>query len=171
MLKQILSDIRLYRQNYPGFFIVSVLVLVLYASQFLIKTEITPLGYFSLYSNRAMPQNAYYQILPVDTLNKRPKDIYQLKGTSFLMMEILPTRYEILANSDHCNQMNHRLRRIGLGDNNLEDCQQLQRFRKWLPVYASRIGMDLRGAELMQVGFNNGKIVDIAHVKDSAIFQ
>ncbi len=171
MLKKILSDIRLYRQNYPRFFIVSVIVLMLYASQFIIKTEITPLGYFSLYSNRAMPQNAYYQILPVDTTSQEPKDIYQLNGTAFLMMEILPTRYEILANSDHCNQMNHRLRRIGLGDDNTTDCQQLQSFKKWLPIYASRIGFELKGTQLMQVGFNEGKIVEIKHVKDSAIFQ
>lgn len=171
MLKEILSDVRLYRQNYPRFFIFSVVVLMLYASQFLIKTEITPLGYFSLYSNRAMPQKAYFQILPMDTQTQTPKDIYRLKGTAFLMMEILPTRYEILANSDHCNQMNHRLRRIGLGDDNTADCQQLQNFRNWLPVYASRVGINLKGTQLMQIGFNEGKIVEVKHVKDSAIFQ
>lgn len=171
MLKKILSDVRLYRQNYPRFFIFSVVVLMLYASQFLIKTEITPLGYFSLYSNRALPQKAYFQILPLDTQTQTPKDIYQLKGTAFLMLEILPTRYEILANSDHCNQMNHRLRRIGLGDDNMVDCQQLQNFRNWLPVYASKIGLDLKGTQLMQIGFNEGKIAEVKHVKDSAIFQ
>ena len=171
MIKKIMSDVRLYRQNYPRFFIFSAVVLVLYASQLLLKTEITPLGYFSLYSNRAMPQKAYYQILPLDTQTQIPRNIYQLKGTAFLMMEILPTRYEILANSDHCNQMNHRLERIGLSDDITTDCQQLQNFRNWLPIYASRIGMALNGTQLMQVGFNQGKIVEIKHVKDSAIFQ
>jgi hypothetical protein len=67
--------------------------------------------------------------------------------------------------------MNHRLRRIGLGDDNMVDCQQLKNFRNWLPVYASRVGMDLKGTQLMQIGFNEGKIAEIKHVKDSVIFQ
>ncbi len=171
MLQQWKNDVLVYRKKYPGFFLFTCIILFFYGLQFAIKTEITPLGYFSLYSNRALPQSSYSQILPYDTIKQAPINIYELKGTQFLMMEILPTRYELLANSDHCNQMNHRLRRIGLGDNNTSDCQNLQRFREWLPIYASRIQLDLSHAPIKNIAFSQGNIVDIKDVKDSAIYR
>lgn len=171
MLQQWKNELAEYRKKYPGFFVFTCIVLFFYGIQFAIKTEITPLGYFSLYSNRALPQTSYSQILPYDTVKKAPVNIYDLKGTQFLMMEILPTRYDILANSDHCNQMNHRLRRIGLGDNNASDCQELQRFREWFPRYAARLGVDLTHAPVKSISFNAGKIVDINNVKYSAIYR
>jgi len=167
----IFSDIRLFKQHHPKFFWFSTLVVVLYFSQFILKTEITPLGYFSLYSNKMQEQKAYYQILPFDTIRQEPINIYQTNGTGFLMMEILPTRYEILANSDHCNQMNFRLQRLGLRDNNLYDCQNLKSFKDWMYLYAYRQGIDMRHAELRMLGFKNGVLIDNKPINDSSLFR
>ncbi len=171
MLKSTLNNISDIRKSHPGFFKFSVIVLSVYALQMLIKTEITPLGYFSLYSNPMEEQTAYYQILPYDTVQKKPLNIYNTSGTGFLMLEILPTRYEILANSDHCNQMNHKLRRIGLGDNNLQDCQHLTSFKTWFKTYANSHGIDMKHAVLLNCGFKDGELKEIKAINDTAIFK
>ena len=52
------------RKSNFGFFVFVLVVFVLYAIQLALKTEITPLGYFSLYSNETPKMDAYSQILP-----------------------------------------------------------------------------------------------------------
>lgn len=146
------------RKTDPGIFRFVCLVFLLYGLQLILKIEVTPLGYFSLYSNVTPAQPAYYQILP--EVNGKPLNIYRAKGSGFLMMEILPTRYKILSESDHCNQMNFRLRRIGLGDNNNTDCNELKKFDAWFRIYAGRQGFELEEEYgLFEYGFLNGKMI------------
>ncbi|MCC6817606.1 MAG: hypothetical protein IT245_01765 [Bacteroidia bacterium] len=164
MFRRPINDIALLKKSHPRFFLFSVFVLVLYAAQLLIKTEITPLGYFSLYSNAMEEQASYHQILPFDTVNKKLINIYQAKGTGFLMLEILPTRYDILSKSDHCNQMNHKLRRIGLGDNNFEDCQKLSNFNSWMTIYGQRQGFNLSPTILVDCGFKDGQLIEMNRI-------
>lgn len=166
MLRRLISDSAKLRKEHPKFFWFSILVLAFYALQMVIRTEITPLGYFSLYSNPMQEQESYHQILPYDTLAQRPVDIYKTPGTGFLMMEILPTRYDILKHSDHCNQMNHKLRRIGLGDDNLEDCIRLMEFDRWFKRYGVVQGLDLSNTILMDCGFKNGKLIKMKRLDD-----
>lgn len=169
MIKTSIEKIKILWRQSPLFFIFSLIVLGLYGLQMLIKTEITPLGYFSLYSDPAFEQTSYAQNTPVK--GNEPINIYNLRGERFLMMEILPTRYEILANSDHCNQMQHKLKRMGFSDNNCCDCNQLRGFNTWFKEYAFRSGVDTIGFELKTGYFKNGKIIKLEHVKDSAIFK
>lgn len=171
MFRRQLDDIAILRKEHPAFFRFSVFVLGLYALQMLIKTEITPLGYFSLYSNPMKEQASYHQILPYDTVKAAPVNIYEVKGTGFLMLEILPTRYDILANSDHCNQMNAKLRRIGLGDNNLSDCQDLRIFRTWFSAYARLRGLQMNNTVLLDCSFRNGKFIGTTAINDSKLDQ
>lgn len=146
------------RKTDPGIFRFACLIFILYGFQLILKIEVTPLGYFSLYSNVTPTQPAYNQILPA--VNGKPLNIYTANGSGFLMMEILPTRYKILSESDHCNQMNFRLRRIGLGDNNDRDCHELKKFNKWFRVYAGRLGFELGDDyDLYEYGFLNGKMI------------
>lgn len=160
MLKKKMRELRDIRNNHPFFFFFSHGVILLYVLQIVLKTEITPLGYFSLYSNPAYPQTSYSQILPAYPGSETPVNIYDAKGTGFLMLEILPTRYDILRRSDHCNQMNPKLQRLGLYDNNSHDCRELEKFHDWLPVYMQRIGMPLSGPyELRDFGFKNGSLI------------
>ncbi len=148
------------RKSNFGFFVFVLVVFVLYAIQLALKTEITPLGYFSLYSNETPKMDAYNQILPSSGEDNVPVDIYQLPGTGFIMMEILPTRYQILKNAENCNQMNHKLKRIGLIDNNTCDCEQLKQFSAWYKVFASRQGIELSNRyKIKEFGFLNGEIV------------
>lgn len=171
MLKPTLNHISEIKKSHPAFFIFSVVVLSVYALQLLIKTEITPLGYFSLYSNPMQKQATYHQILPFDTIENRPLNIYEAPGTGFLMLEILPTRYEILANSDHCNQMNHKLRRIGFGDNNLHDCQNLKAFKNWFKDYATWQGINMQNAVLLDCGFSQKQIKVTKQINDTALYK
>jgi hypothetical protein len=167
MFEKKIRELRDIRKNHPFFFFFSHGVIFLYALQILLKTEITPLGYFSLYSNPAYPQIAYSQILPAYQGSEKPVNIYEAKGTGFLMLEILPTRYEILRRSDHCNQMNHKLQRIGLYDKNTRDCAELEKFHEWLPVYMQRIGLPLHGPyELRDFGFKNGALIHSKPIGD-----
>lgn len=163
MFRQLLTDVRKAKELSPGFFRFSVLVLVLYAMQMVLRIEITPLGYFSLYSNQMSEQQAYTQILPQQS-DSLPLNIYAGAGDQFLMLEILPTRYQILVHSDHCNQMNHKLERIGLKDNNCCDCDKLASFNQWFKVYAHRAGLDSTGLQLREYGFKKGKIVNIHEI-------
>lgn len=169
MLRSIFEKLKWQWKQAPLFFVFSLIVLGLYGLQMVIKTEITPLGYFSLYSDPAFEQASYAQNLPVK--GDQPIDIYQLRGERFLMMEILPTRYEILANSDHCNQMQHKLKRMGISDNNCCDCKQLKNFNPWFKQYTFRLGVDTVGFELKTAKFKNGKLINLEHVKDAAIFK
>lgn len=146
-----------------GRFTVFVLVTAaLYICQLIFRVELTPLGYFSLYSNFT-PDAAYYeQILPVGKDDGIPLNIYSTDGSGFLMHEILPTRYQVLKGSDHCNQMNHKLQRIGLSDENTADCERLKNFRQWYAGYAHRHGMPDSGKwELKVCGFKNGKLLNM----------
>lgn len=171
MFRRQLEDIANLRKEHPSFFWFSVVILSLYALQMLIKTEITPLGYFSLYSNPMKEQASYRQILPYDTVKAAPVDIYRVKGAGFLMLEILPTRYDILANSDHCNQMNAKLRRIGLGDNNLTDCQDLKAFNTWFANYARLRGLQMSNTVLLDCSFKNGIFMGGKTINDSNLYQ
>jgi hypothetical protein len=147
------------RQTHKRFFGFVCSVLLLYALQLVLKTEITPIGYFSLYSNRTPAQSAYNQILPSSDSGKVPENIYLVNGSGFLMLEILPARYQILSASDHCNQLNHKLQRIGLYDANTGDCEALKRFHSWFRLYAERIGLKLDAAYTLQdCGFINGQL-------------
>ena len=88
----LLNYLRQCRKSSFGFFVFVLIVFGVYAVQLVLKTEITPLGYFSLYSNSTPKLDAYTQILPSVGEANIPVDIYQLPGTGFIMMEILPTR-------------------------------------------------------------------------------
>lgn len=171
MLGRITNNIANLKKEHPAFLVFATIILSLYFMQMMLKTEITPLGYFSLYSNEMKEQNAYYQILPYDTVKHQIVDIYSAKGAGFLMMEILPTRYEILANSDHCNQMNNKLRRLGLGDNNVSDCQNLKKFKSWMKVYGHRQGFDFEHIVLRNCGFKSAKLLEMNNINDSAIYK
>lgn len=156
----IINYLKQCRKSNLGFFVFVLVVFVLYAIQLVLKTEITPLGYFSLYSNETPKMDAYSQILPSAGEDNVPVDIYQLPGTGFIMMEILPTRYQILKNAENCNQMNHKLKRIGLSDNNTCDCEQLKQFSDWYRVFANRQGIELSDRyKILEFGFLNGEIV------------
>lgn len=164
----IVQYLRQIKRTHKRFFAFACSVLSLYGLQLLLKTEITPIGYFSLYSNRTPVQTVYRQILPVSA-NGKPEDIYRVKGSGFLMLEILPTRYQILSASDHCNQMNHKLQRIGLYDDNTDDCAKLNRFHTWFRLYAGRIGMNLDTAySLNDYGFINGRLKSQNTIKTDA---
>lgn len=159
------------RKSNPILFYSSFVILGLYALQILLRIEITPLGYFSLYSDPMKEQPTYHQILPFDSAREKPINIYNVPGTGFLMLEILPTRYEILAGSDHCNQMNHKLRRIGLGDNNCCDCDKLKAFEHWFGVYMKRQDLDVKAFKLKLCGFKDGRLKELKDVNDTAIFK
>ena len=155
----IINYLKQCRKSNLGFFVFVVVVFFLYAIQLVLKTEITPLGYFSLYSNATPKLDAYTQILPSAGEDNIPADIYQLPGTGFILMEILPSRYQILKNSDHCNQMNHKLKRIGLSDMNTCDCEQLKQFSAWYKVFAKRQGIELSDHyKIKEFGFLNGEL-------------
>jgi hypothetical protein len=156
----ILNYLKQCRKSNFGFFVFVVVVFVLYALQLVLKTEITPLGYFSLYSNETPKMDAYSQILPSTGEDNVPVDIYQLPGTGFILMEILPSRYQILKNAENCNQMNYKLKRIGLIDNNICDCENLKRFSVWYKVFAKRQGIELSDSyKIKEFGFLNGQII------------
>ena len=162
----IINYLKQCRKSNLGFFVFVVVVFVLYALQLALKTEITPLGYFSLYSNATPKMDAYTQILPSAGEDNVPVDIYQLPGTGFIMMEILPTRYQILMNSENCNQMNHKLHRIGLSDRNTCDCENLKQFVNWYKVFAKRQGIDLFDHyKIKEFGFLNGEIIRVKDVE------
>jgi hypothetical protein len=159
MLKEKIDAIKSVRKDHPCFFYFACCVICLYLLQFVVRTEITPLGYFSLYSDPAYPQASYKQVLPAK--GNAPMDIYNVKGTGFLMLEILPARYDILRKSDHCNQMNPKLQRLGLSDNNTTDCARLDRFHDWFAIYMGRIGLKAdTSCRLRDFGFRDGKLLD-----------
>jgi hypothetical protein len=170
MFKRKFSELSTIKKNHPVFFFCAAFIIFLYGLQFVLKVEITPLGYFSLYSDPAYTQKSYPQILPVCMKGRESKhslglkadfdSIYEVKGAGFLMLEILPTRYDILRKSDHCNQMNHKLQRLGLHDENSRDCEALGEFEKWFSTYKRRLGINSGPCMLMDVGFKNGKIID-----------
>ena len=162
----LLNYLRQCRKSSFGFFVFVLIVFVVYAVQLVLKTEITPLGYFSLYSNSTPKLDAHTQILPSVGEDNIPVDIYQLPGTGFIMMEILPTRYQILKGSENCNQMNHKLKRIGLSDNNACDCEKLKQFTTWYKLYAKRQGIELSEQyKIKEFGFLNGKIISVHDVQ------
>jgi hypothetical protein len=159
MLKKNIDAIKSVRYKHPRFFYFASCVILLFLLQLVIKTEITPLGYFSLYSDPAYPQASYKQVLPAE--NNMPLDIYSVKGTGFLMLEILPARYDILRQSDHCNQMNHKLQRIGLSDKNTTDCARLGQFHNWFASYMGRLGLQTDTSyQLLDFGFKDGKLLN-----------
>ncbi len=148
------------RKNHPFFFFFAASVIFLYGVQLLIKTEITPLGYFALYSDPAFPQEAYIQALPASSPDHKPVNIYNTKGQGFLMLEILSTRFFILGKSDHCNQMNHKLQRLGLGDNNNTDCRELEKFHQWFQTYLKKQGINIKDNYLLnEFGFKDGRLI------------
>ena len=124
LIQRIITDIRVFKHKYPLFFYINGLVILVYLFQFLVKTEITPLGYFSLYSQAAVKQKTYSQNLPFNQLTNQPIDIYNSKGTAFLMHEIVTTRYEILGNSSFCNPQFDKAKKLYLPATN--DCGKLQ---------------------------------------------
>lgn len=171
MLRQKIDEVRAVRKQHPRFFWFAVVVLFLFGLQMVLKVEITPLGYFSLYSDPAYPQKEYKQFLPVNVVRKPNTvstkvdlmNIYKAPGTGFLMLEILPSRYDILKRSDHCNQVNHKLQRLGLHDNNQSDCKQLEEFNKWFDIYLERINMKEKGMTclLMEASFSHGEFINL----------
>lgn len=147
--------------NKPSFFVFVVIFFLLYGLQLVFRTEITPLGYFSLYSNSTSSSESYKQILPTDIASNSPINIYKYKGSVFLPLEILPTRYEILRKSENCNQMNYKLKRFGFTDRNTNDCEELKRFKSWFKIYAARQGLilDDKNWSLDEYGFLDGKLI------------
>ena len=160
MFKKKLHEIKALKKTHPSFFLFAAGILILYFAQFAARTEITPLGYFALYSDPMKAQETYKQILPACPAGSATgiANIYKARGQGFLMLEILPTRYDILLKSDHCNQMNHRLQRLGFHDTNKTDCDELTRFREWFNVYMDRIGIDSESCEPVEFGFRDGEV-------------
>ena len=154
------------RQNSPMFLRFVLGLFMVYLFQLISKTEITPLGYFSLYSNATPRMSSYPQILPSVGNGNLPLDIYQLPGTGFIAMEILPTRYQILKHADHCNQMNFKLQRLGFSDQNKCDCEKLKLFQSWFLKFAHRQGIELSpNYQLKEFGFYNGQLLNVKNVE------
>jgi hypothetical protein len=62
--------------------------------------------------------------------------------------------------------MNHKLKRIGLSDNNTCDCEKLKQFTTWFKVYAKRQGIELsEHYKIKEFGFLNGKIIRVNDVE------
>lgn len=159
---KLLKDFLIYTyKNKPSFFVFVIIFFLLYGLQLVFRTEITPLGYFSLYSDATSTSKSYKQILPTDLARNSPINIYKFKGTAFLPLEILPTRYEILRKSENCNQMNFKLQRFGFTDRNTTDCEELKRFKQWFKLYAERQGLILKDENwsLDEYGFLDGKLI------------
>lgn len=141
--------------------VLAVVMAVFYLLQFLFRIELTPLGYFSLYSDPTPALPFYSQALPSDEQGK-PINIYRNNGSSFLMYEILPTRYEILSGSEACNQMGYKLRQFGIELKDTADCVRLRQFDAWFSTYAHRTGLG-RIHSVKKYGFLDGKLI---HVED-----
>lgn len=124
----------------PLYGALAISVSLLYLMQFILRIEITPLGYFSLYSDPTPAMPYYTQALPADEKGN-PVNIYKGKGSSFLMYEILPTRFKILSESENCNQMGYKLRHFGIQLSDTEDCKSLRNFDIWFAKYAERSGL------------------------------
>jgi hypothetical protein len=166
MFLQLKHRIKEFKKDYPFFFIVYVLVFVLYAGQLLLRMEITPLGYFSLYSQPMMPQTSYVQNLPFDKKKNLPIDIYHTNGTSFLIFEIVPTRYEVLSNAPFCNPAYQKLKQFGVSFNN-EECQNLKSFEDWFYTYCKSQNLEMPSREdfeIRQCYFKNGKLLSSAPI-------
>jgi len=160
MLRKHINALKAIRKNHPLFFFFALMVIGLYGFQLLAKIEITPMGYFSLYSDAAYPQEAYFQVLPEENKSGKPYNIYRTPGTTFLMLEILPTRYDILRRAEHCNPMNPKLKRLGLYDGNTCDCDKLEAFHDWFPVYLQRVGLHIsEDYDFKNFGFKNAAYI------------
>jgi hypothetical protein len=152
--------------KHPFFFVLYVLISILYVGQLILRMEITPLGYFSLYSQPMLPQDAYVQNLPFDKKQNQPIDIYNTSGTSFLMLEILPTRYEVLSNAPFCNPAYEKLKQFGMSFNN-EECQNLKSFEDWFYTYCKSQNLEMPSREdfeVRQCYFKNGQILSSAPI-------
>ena len=166
LIQRLITDIRVFKHKYPLFFYINGLLIIVYFIQFVIKTEITPLGYFSLYSHAASQQKTYSQNLPFNQLTKQPIDIYNSKGTSFLMHEIVTTRYEILGNSTFCNPQFDKAKKLHLPVSN--DCEKLHEFRKWYYQYCINNYIQVPPFEYFTVKkcyFSVGKLIGFEDVK------
>lgn len=166
MIQRIITDIRVFKHKYPLFFYLNGFLILVYLSQFVIKTEITPLGYFSLYSQAASQQKTYSQNLPFNTLSNQPINIYNSKGTSFLLHEIVTTRYEILGNSSFCNPQYDKAKKLHLPVAN--DCDKLQEFRKWYYQYCINNHIQVPSFEYFTVKkchFSEGKLIGFEDVE------
>ncbi len=172
MIKTKILDLKLIRKEHPFFFFFGAGLLFLYGLQFALKVEITPLGYFALYSNPSYPQASYQQILPIKGSEDQESkvdfvNIYDSKGMGFLMLEILPSRYQYLRKSDHCNPANHQLLRLGMYDANSTDCDQLQKFDKWFNIYMQRLNVfdSFDTCLIMEASFKDGELIEWTAIK------
>jgi len=166
LIQRIITDIRVFKHKYPLFFYINGLVILVYFFQFLVKTEITPLGYFSLYSQAAVKQKTYSQNLPFNQLTNQPIDIYNSKGTAFLMHEIVTTRYEILGNSSFCNPQFDKAKKLYLPATN--DCGKLQEFKKWYYQYCINNHIQVPSFDYFTIKkcyFSEGKLISFEDVE------
>ncbi len=166
LIQRLIIDIRVFKHKYPLFFYINGLLILVYLLQFVVKTEITPLGYFSLYSQSTSKQKTYSQNLPYDLIKNQPINIYNSKGTSFLIHEIVTTRYEILGNSTFCNPQYDKAKKLHLPVTN--DCGKLKKFRQWYYQYCINNDIQVPSFEYFTVKkcyFSEGKLIGFEDVK------
>lgn len=150
------------KTQHKRFFYFAIIIGCLYSAQLLLKFEITPLGYFSLYSNYT-PHEAYYeQILPFDAEGK-PINIYASSGTKFILAEILPTRYALIKNSPNGQPNSQRLMQLGLPHHNESIC--LQQFPKWYRQWLIANGYLTLSDSLFICGFSQGQLIHKRYVE------
>lgn len=158
-----LSQIFYLKKHHPRFLALTISLLFLYGLQFLLRSEITPFGYFSMYSDPAQPLKFYTQIIPADSAGK-PIDIYNNSWSSSFMFETLPARYNALIQKKNCSQFNYKLAFWGL-QNQANDCENLKPFKTWFVKYAHATNLDLpANYKLINFGFKNAQLINNAEI-------
>jgi len=167
MLRQFINRINGFYKKYPSFFYLYCVVFLLYFFQIITKIEITPLGYFSLYSQPMHPQTAYEQILPFNLKTNLPINIYESNGGAFLPLEILPTRLEILGNKKRDVEIENLRGKIGYSASSIEIKSQ-EAFKKWYYNYCISTNVKLpefQYFELRKCYFKNGNLMSSEPLK------
>jgi hypothetical protein len=150
------------KNHHKGFFVFTLIVASLYLSQLLFKFEITPLGYFSLYSQYTPKLPYYEQILPVDEKGQ-PINIYEAPGTGFILREILPTRYWVINNSPNGQPLSDKMQKLGLHFHSEKDC--LNGFPKWYKTWLKANGHTSVKDSLFLCRFNQGQLIQKQYVQ------
>jgi len=162
-----LDDWKAIKRKSPAFFYLSCFIFILYLAQLVLKIEITPLGYFSLYSHGAVEEPSYKMHLPSGP-DSLPLNIYEARGTAFLPLEIFPERYRVLKQTLNANQMDAKLKKMGIHtkQSGQNDFNNLSKFKFWYPLYLNRLGFDTQQVKVREFGFKKGEIVYINDLKE-----
>ncbi len=161
------AKIKLFKTKEPGFFYLYVIVFVLYISQLALRIEITPLGYFSLYSNPMSIQSFYSQNLPFNNKNNQAIDIYNQSTSLFLPLEILPTRYENLSQAPNDNPLSQKLNQLGIKINT-KDSLEYGKFKLWYYNYCIQQNIklpDYKDFDIKHCNFKNGQLLNSYFLK------